>query len=621
MASDERFEQALQALLDGHGLGPAEAADGAGAATGALHVVDAVARVHRIALFGSELRLDRPVATTWGHLDIRAEIGRGASGTVYRAWDTRLAREVALKLLAQDVSPEAALEEGRHLARLNHPHIVRVFGADTHAGVAGVWMELLDGETLDDVLARDGTFGTEETILIGLDLARALAAVHGAGLLHRDIKARNVLRERGGRVVLMDLGAGRLTGDVPAAGVETGTPMYMAPEVLAGGPASTQSDIYSLGVLLYRMRAGCFPVEAPDFETLRAAHAAGRRTWLTAARLGLHPALVAIVDRCCQAESVARYASASHVEADLTDALRRVVDERFPLRPRVLRMVARRRRALHTAAVAGLLVSLTMGGLWNTTPGRAMRRLVGFPVAPRSPLYIAYGGGLGILRGRTLSVVPNNPGTATVLAVSADLGVRTSVGIPPWIPGAAFALDGTPLPPPTTAGHGVCCFYDGTTDGRFNYAARADSTLLAPIGSRALAPAALYRFDRDWSNPRMVFPLLPEGFYSAIAYDGRSRTFWLARFDSGSSRIERWRSDGTMLSDSVTSFTGFVTGLAVDPLDATVWVVRPGTSPERLQLENLDARGRPLGSFEVPRGDAGPLTASGGAEFAWQPSP
>lgn len=229
MAPDESFEQRIQALLDGRPLKVSDGAIENGASREEpLRVLEAVAHAHRTAIFGKDISPDRPVATHWGHLEVRGEIGRGASGTVYRAWDARLAREVALKLLASDAEPgDEALEEGRLLARLNHPHIVGVFGADSHDGVAGIWMELLEGDTLDEVLSRDGVFGTEETLLVGLDLARALSAVHSAGLLHRDVKARNVLRERGGRIVLMDLGAGRTADNTTAGGDETGTPMYM----------------------------------------------------------------------------------------------------------------------------------------------------------------------------------------------------------------------------------------------------------------------------------------------------------------------------------------------------------------------------------------------------------
>ena len=176
--SDPAFERALQALLDAQPLprlSAIQAPPGADPGRDPLRVVDALWRAYRRALFGKDDATDPSGATRWGRLELRAEIGRGASGTVYRAWDPRLAREVALKLVAGETDPEVALQEGRLLARLNHPNIVRVFDADTHEGTTGIWMELLEGETLDEVLARDGLFGPEETLLIGLDLARALA--------------------------------------------------------------------------------------------------------------------------------------------------------------------------------------------------------------------------------------------------------------------------------------------------------------------------------------------------------------------------------------------------------------------------------------------------------------
>ena len=211
----EDFESAVQSLLDGRPL-ETSASAGDDQPLTALRIVDVIARRHRTALFGTEVSPDAAVSDRWGGLDLRSEIGRGASGVVYRAWDSRLAREVALKLFEPGAEAgERALEEGRLLARLRHPHIVTVFGADVHDRVPGIWMELLEGDTLDEILERDGPFGEVEALLIGIDLAAALAAVHAAGLLHRDVKARNVVRERGGRIVLMDLGAGRSADAVP----------------------------------------------------------------------------------------------------------------------------------------------------------------------------------------------------------------------------------------------------------------------------------------------------------------------------------------------------------------------------------------------------------------------
>lgn len=113
------------------------------------------------------------------------------------------------------------------------------------------------------------------------------------------------------------------------------------------------------------------------------------------------------------------------------------------------------------------------------TPGRVTRRAVGLTVPPRSPLYLTMNGGLGIVRGRSLAIMPHNPATASVIAVSSDLGIRTMAGMPPWTTGSRFRLDGVPVAAPANANAGLCCFYDGTTDGRFNYAARAEQAVVA----------------------------------------------------------------------------------------------------------------------------------------------
>ena len=609
MAADEHFERAIQALLDGGSL-PNEVPE-------PLCIVDAIARAHRTAIFGTDITLDRPVASRWGHLEIRGEIGRGASGTVYRAWDPKLAREVALKLLAPDALESAdALAEGQLLARLNHPHIVRVFGADEHEGTSGVWMELLDGETLDEILARDGVFSPEDTLLIGVDLAGALSAVHAAGLLHRDVKARNILRERGGRIVLMDLGAGRAATTSGPAGDETGTPMYMAPEVLAGGAATVRSDIYSLGVLLYRLLTRTYPFLAADVQQLRSAHSSGARVALEAARPDLTAPIVSVVERACHPHAESRFVSADDMEQALVDALRRAVSERAAVASAMTRRWRRwKRTVLHTGATVALTL-LTIWSAWETTQARAVRRLIGLPVPPRSTLYLTMNGAVGIVRSRGMTVVAYNPGMASPIAVSADLGIRTMTGMPPWGTGAAFRLDGTAIAAPPTLGAGLCCFYDGTTDGRFNYSARQDSTLTDPIGSRPLAPAALYRFTRDWSNPEKLFLLGGDGLYHGVTYAAASDTFWLTKNSHGAGIIEQWNRDGKHLSTPVRLSAAAFTGIAADPRDGTLWVARQLLATELIHLENFDVSGHHLGTVDVTLPSAVPW-GIGGAEFGW----
>ena len=151
------------------------------------------------------------------------------------------------------------LEEARRLARVRHTHVVQVYGAEQHDGRVGLWMELVRGESLEQTVQTRGVFGAREAALIGLDLCAALAAVHGAGLLHRDVKAQNVMRESGGRLVLMDFGTGE---ELSGTNRLVGTPLYLAPEIFRGQRASVQSDLYSVGVLLFYLVTGKFPVNA-----------------------------------------------------------------------------------------------------------------------------------------------------------------------------------------------------------------------------------------------------------------------------------------------------------------------------------------------------------------------
>src|SRR3954447_5319150 len=148
----------------------------------------------------------------WGPLRLEEAVGRGAFSRVYRATDP-LGRHVAVKLLAPRLGGDdltaRVLDEGRVLASVKHPNIVVVHGADEHDGRVGLWMEFVRGRTLAAEVDARGAHSADEAIVVGRALCGALAAVHGRGLVHGDVKAHNVMREEGGRVVLMDFGAGR----------------------------------------------------------------------------------------------------------------------------------------------------------------------------------------------------------------------------------------------------------------------------------------------------------------------------------------------------------------------------------------------------------------------------
>ncbi len=253
---------------------------------------------------------------SWGHLRVLGPIGQGSFGAVYRAWDSKLERHVALKLVLPSGVSNAfdlsrALREARLLARVRHPNVVSVFGADCHDDCFGLWMELVNGLTLEELLKTQGTMSAREAMAIGVDLCHALAAVHRARLLHRDIKASNVMRENGGRIVLMDLGAGRRMPafDEPVDPL-AGTPLYLAPELLAGAKPSAASDIYSVGVLLYHLVTGKYPVAGTSRDEVARAHEGKARISLRDVRPDLPTAFIDTIDRALSPEPGLRYRTA-----------------------------------------------------------------------------------------------------------------------------------------------------------------------------------------------------------------------------------------------------------------------------------------------------------------------
>jgi eukaryotic-like serine/threonine-protein kinase len=264
----------------------------------------------------------------WGDLAILGKIGEGAFGAVFRARDGKLQREVALKLLwPADAAPDPAraLKEARLLARIRHPNVVTVYGADHIRGRVGLWMELVKGRTLAELIRARGAFGAREAALIGLDLCRALAAVHGAGLLHGDIKAHNVMREEGGRTVLMDFGTGKdLNVDRRAGHVVNdfaGTPLYLAPEVFEGQPRTKATDIYGLGVLLYHLVTDSYPVQGRTREDVHAAHRRQERHHLRDVRPDLPEEFVQAVQCALDPDPRQRYQGAGAFESALARLL------------------------------------------------------------------------------------------------------------------------------------------------------------------------------------------------------------------------------------------------------------------------------------------------------------
>ncbi len=268
---------------------------------------------------------DSPHLKAWGDFQLLQRMGRGGFGEVYRAWDPVLEREVALKLLLpRGLDPEqeyaSIVAEARAMARVRHPNIVSVYGVDRRDGRVGFWSDFVRGHTLTAVIAMQGPMDEKATAQIGVSLSDALAAVHGAGLLHRDIKASNAMRDEGGRVLLMDFG---LSQNLLATAAVSGTPGYLAPEVLAGHPASVQSDIYAMGILLRYLTTG--------------RHSAARGTELGQALsntsllpAGLeHSTLEQIIQKATDRDPKLRFASAVQMREELS-ALKKPQTEEQP---------------------------------------------------------------------------------------------------------------------------------------------------------------------------------------------------------------------------------------------------------------------------------------------------
>jgi eukaryotic-like serine/threonine-protein kinase len=307
-----------------------------------------------------------PEPWRWGHLQVFERIGHGAFGDVHRAWDPRLDREVALKLLRSDVVDNdgpgsAVIEEGRLLARVRHPNVVTIYGAEPIEGRIGLWMEFVKGRTLEEELRSGRMFPAAEVTRLGVDLCAAVAAVHAAGLVHRDIKAQNIMLDDGGRLVLMDFGAGHEADD--SMGKATaGTPLYLAPEVLSGGAATRRSDVYSIGVVLFRLMTGSYPVFGGDLADLRRAHASGNGGDARLDRAGIPVRLRRILGRAIDPDPDRRYAGAD-VFGEALATLERA--------PTIKRM------AYGLAVAATLLTALAIR--WN--PG-LREMLMGAPAAP-----------------------------------------------------------------------------------------------------------------------------------------------------------------------------------------------------------------------------------------------
>ncbi|MDX1429530.1 MAG: serine/threonine-protein kinase, partial [Rhodothermales bacterium] len=271
------------------------------------------------------------VGKTLSHYRILEELGRGGMGIVYRAEDTRLDRIVAVKVL-----PASALlseddrarfyREAKSAAQLHHPHIAAVFEIDevTIEGLADegkrpfIAMEFIDGESLQERI-RSGPMRIEESVRIAAQVAHALEAAHDKNIVHRDIKAANVMMTSKGEAKVLDFGLAKTTHAtlLTRTGSTVGTAAYMSPEQARGDEVDHRSDLWSLGVLLYEMVAGGLPFRGDYEQAITYSILNEQPDPLTAIRTGVPMGLEWIVTKLLAKSPGDRYQSAEDLIVDL----------------------------------------------------------------------------------------------------------------------------------------------------------------------------------------------------------------------------------------------------------------------------------------------------------------
>ncbi|MGZ4329056.1 MAG: protein kinase domain-containing protein [Solirubrobacteraceae bacterium] len=292
-----------------------------------------------------------------GRYRLEARIGSGGMSTVYRALDETLERQVAIKLMNRAVTSDSdQLErfrrEARAVAQLSHPHIVGVIDAGEDEGRPYIVFEYVEGETLKERIRRNGRLPIAEAVAYGIEIARALGAAHARHIVHRDVKPQNVLIDDEGSAKVTDFGIARTLDEegLTADGRVLGTTDYVSPEQALGQDVTGQSDLYSLGIVLYEMVTGEVPFRGENQVAVAMKHVREEVPDVQVRRPEVSSALAAVIDTATAKHRQDRYADDAELIADLEDVL-----------------------AIETARAGGATGEAT--SVLRTLPSRARRRI------------------------------------------------------------------------------------------------------------------------------------------------------------------------------------------------------------------------------------------------------
>jgi len=321
------------------------------------------------------------IGRTLGHYGIVEKIGEGGMGVVYRAHDERLDRDVAIKVLPEELATDPDRlrlfeREAKAVAALDHPNILAIHDFGSEEGVTYAVMELLKGVSLRDVISKVG-FTTGKAVEYARSIADGLAAAHDEGIIHRDLKPENVFLTKDGRIKILDFGLAKLnlpesdlTTETPTATLDTapgsliGTIPYMAPEQVQGQPADQRSDIFALGALLYEMLTGHRPFGGSTSVETAAAILKEDPEPMSSVAPGVPPTLAGVVSKCLEKRPEDRFSSAHDLALTLG-----AIDTAAPVPPVGESSIIARRwphiLAVAIAAVIGLLVILPPEALFE----------------------------------------------------------------------------------------------------------------------------------------------------------------------------------------------------------------------------------------------------------------
>jgi serine/threonine-protein kinase len=306
--------------------------------------------------------------TLSGRYRLEARIGAGGMSTVYRAFDETLERQVAVKLMNREVASDSdQLErfrrEARAVAQLSHPHIVGVIDAGEDDARPYIVFEYVEGETLKDRIRRMHRLPITEAVAYAIEIARALGAAHTRHIIHRDVKPQNVLIDAEGSAKVTDFGIARTLEEdgLTADGRVLGTTDYVSPEQALGRDVTGQSDLYSLGIVLFEMLTGEVPFKGENQVAVAMKHVREQLPDIQALRPEVSAALAAVIDTATAKRESDRYADDAEMIADLEDAL-----------------------GLETARAGSATGEVT--SVLRTLPSNAQRRL---PLRVRQPVVLA----------------------------------------------------------------------------------------------------------------------------------------------------------------------------------------------------------------------------------------